>query len=186
MLRPNGDAAVRGRVMRALEAGEACWCPIIRWELWNGAGGIGKKRSSGILNGGCRNLRSTMPSGAPPVTSLSARVLPASRSRPPTSWSRPVHDIMTSCLNTPIRISAASQRFSAHPRVGSRVPAKAAQMRPARPQQCFTLAPLPQAQRSLRPSFGVLRRTGVTSGMRTGPDGAGVSACASRSAFRRR
>jgi len=36
MLRPNGDAAVRDRVMRALNA---CWCPIIRLELWNGAGG---------------------------------------------------------------------------------------------------------------------------------------------------
>ena len=39
MLRPNGDAAVRGRVVRALDAGEACWCPVIRLELWNGAGG---------------------------------------------------------------------------------------------------------------------------------------------------
>jgi predicted nucleic acid-binding protein len=39
MLRPNGDAAVRERVTRALDMGEACWCPIIRLELWNGAGG---------------------------------------------------------------------------------------------------------------------------------------------------
>lgn len=39
MLRPNGDAVVRDRVRRALDAGEACWCPIIRLELWNGAGG---------------------------------------------------------------------------------------------------------------------------------------------------
>jgi predicted nucleic acid-binding protein len=39
MLRPNGDASVRGRVVRALETGEACWCPIVRLELWNGAGG---------------------------------------------------------------------------------------------------------------------------------------------------
>lgn len=39
MLRPNGKAAVRDRVLRALAAGEACWCPIIRLELWNGAGG---------------------------------------------------------------------------------------------------------------------------------------------------
>ena len=39
MLRPNGDASVRSRVVRALDAGEACWCPIIRLELWNGAGG---------------------------------------------------------------------------------------------------------------------------------------------------
>jgi predicted nucleic acid-binding protein len=39
MLRPNGDASVRARVVRALDSGEACWCPIIRLELWNGAGG---------------------------------------------------------------------------------------------------------------------------------------------------
>src|SRR5487761_2725325 len=44
MLRPNGDAAVRDRVMRALDAGEACWCPIIRLELWNGAGGDRDKK----------------------------------------------------------------------------------------------------------------------------------------------
>lgn len=39
LLRPRGDLAVRERVQRALEAGEACWCPMIRLELWNGAGG---------------------------------------------------------------------------------------------------------------------------------------------------
>jgi predicted nucleic acid-binding protein len=39
MLRPNGEASVRGRVVRALESGEACWCPFIRLELWHGAGG---------------------------------------------------------------------------------------------------------------------------------------------------
>ena len=44
MLRPNGDAAVRDRVTRALDAGEACWCPIIRLELWNGAGGDREKK----------------------------------------------------------------------------------------------------------------------------------------------
>jgi predicted nucleic acid-binding protein len=44
MLRPNGDAQVRERVTRALEAGEACWCPIIRLELWNGAGGDRDKK----------------------------------------------------------------------------------------------------------------------------------------------
>jgi predicted nucleic acid-binding protein len=44
MLRPNGDIAVRGRVTRALDAGEACWCPIIRLELWNGAGGERDKK----------------------------------------------------------------------------------------------------------------------------------------------
>ena len=44
MLRPKGDVSVAGRVARALEAGEACWCPIIRLELWNGAGGEREKR----------------------------------------------------------------------------------------------------------------------------------------------
>ena len=39
LLRPNGDPEVRGRVERALLGGEACWCPIVRLELWNGAGG---------------------------------------------------------------------------------------------------------------------------------------------------
>jgi predicted nucleic acid-binding protein len=44
MLRPNGDVAVRDRVIRALDAGEACWCPVIRLELWNGAGGERDKK----------------------------------------------------------------------------------------------------------------------------------------------
>ncbi len=35
---------MRERVTRALEAGEACWCPIIRLELWNGAGGDRDKK----------------------------------------------------------------------------------------------------------------------------------------------
>lgn len=39
MLRPNGEVSVRSRVVRALDTGEACWCPMIRLELWNGAGG---------------------------------------------------------------------------------------------------------------------------------------------------
>jgi predicted nucleic acid-binding protein len=39
LLQPRGDASVRERVQRLLEAGEACWCPLIRLELWNGAGG---------------------------------------------------------------------------------------------------------------------------------------------------
>ncbi len=44
MLRPNGDATVSGRVTRALDIGEACWCPIVRLELWNGAGGDREKK----------------------------------------------------------------------------------------------------------------------------------------------
>ena len=39
LLRPDGEPAVRARVQRALEAGEACWCAMVRLELWNGAGG---------------------------------------------------------------------------------------------------------------------------------------------------
>ena len=39
LLRPDGDPAVRARVERALQAGEACWCPVVRLELWNGASG---------------------------------------------------------------------------------------------------------------------------------------------------
>ena len=38
-LRTGGDVAVRRRVVAALEAGDARWCPIVRLELWNGAGG---------------------------------------------------------------------------------------------------------------------------------------------------
>jgi len=37
-LRPSGDAAVRAKVEAALVAGTACWCAMVRLELWNGAG----------------------------------------------------------------------------------------------------------------------------------------------------
>ena len=30
---------MRARVESALTAGEACWCPLVRLELWNGAAG---------------------------------------------------------------------------------------------------------------------------------------------------
>lgn len=43
-LRPKGDSAVRARVEQALREGLACWCPMIRLELWNGAGGEREKR----------------------------------------------------------------------------------------------------------------------------------------------
>lgn len=39
MLRPSGDPAVRDRVQAALTAGQACWCPVVQLELWNGARG---------------------------------------------------------------------------------------------------------------------------------------------------
>lgn len=38
-LRSGGDEGVRQRVSRAIEEGRACWCPMVRLELWNGAGG---------------------------------------------------------------------------------------------------------------------------------------------------
>jgi len=38
-LRPDGDPAVRARVDGLLRAGTARWCPLVRLELWNGAGG---------------------------------------------------------------------------------------------------------------------------------------------------
>ena len=43
-LRPDGDPAVRGRVQAALDAGDASWCPLVRLELWNGAGGAHEKK----------------------------------------------------------------------------------------------------------------------------------------------
>ena len=44
LLRPEGDSAVRFRVESALQSGEACWCPLIQLELWNGAGGNQEKK----------------------------------------------------------------------------------------------------------------------------------------------
>jgi predicted nucleic acid-binding protein len=38
-LRPDGDAAVRARVEGVLRSGTARLCPLVRLELWNGAGG---------------------------------------------------------------------------------------------------------------------------------------------------
>ena len=43
-LRPNGDPVVRSRVEAALTSGEACWCPLVCLELWNGAGGDRDRR----------------------------------------------------------------------------------------------------------------------------------------------
>ncbi len=38
-LRPQGDPVVRARVDAALRSGDACWFPLVRLELWNGAAG---------------------------------------------------------------------------------------------------------------------------------------------------
>ena len=43
-LRPDGDPKVRARVERSLRSGEACWCPLVQLELWNGAGGKRERR----------------------------------------------------------------------------------------------------------------------------------------------
>ncbi len=43
-LRPDGDPNVHARVEAALESGEACWCPIVQLELWNGALGGHEQR----------------------------------------------------------------------------------------------------------------------------------------------
>jgi predicted nucleic acid-binding protein len=43
-LRPDGNPASRSRVEALLLAGTACWCPIVRLELWNGAGGDREKK----------------------------------------------------------------------------------------------------------------------------------------------
>ena len=39
LLRRDGDPIVRARVEAALASGQACWCPVVQLELWNGAGG---------------------------------------------------------------------------------------------------------------------------------------------------
>ena len=54
MLRPNGDPVVRGRVEAALAGGQACWCPLVQLELWNGARG---EREQGVL----REFASALP-----------------------------------------------------------------------------------------------------------------------------
>jgi predicted nucleic acid-binding protein len=43
-LRPDGDAAVRTRVEGVLRAGTARLCPLVRLELWNGAGGARERK----------------------------------------------------------------------------------------------------------------------------------------------
>jgi predicted nucleic acid-binding protein len=45
-LRPKGSVEVRQRVERTLKDGEACWCPVVRLELWNGARG---RKESAVL-----------------------------------------------------------------------------------------------------------------------------------------
>ena len=44
LLRPQGDHDVRARVEAALKNGEACWCPLVQLELWNGARGAREQK----------------------------------------------------------------------------------------------------------------------------------------------
>lgn len=53
MLRPSGDLVVRGRVESALTNGQACWCPLVKLELWNGARG---EREQRVLHAFARTL----------------------------------------------------------------------------------------------------------------------------------
>jgi predicted nucleic acid-binding protein len=43
-MRPKGDAVARQRVVTLLQGGDACWCPVARLELWNGAGGTQEQK----------------------------------------------------------------------------------------------------------------------------------------------
>ncbi|MDE2793986.1 MAG: PIN domain-containing protein [Gemmatimonadota bacterium] len=52
-LRPDGHPKVRSRVERALRSGEACWCPLVQLELWNGVQG---KRERKVLRDFARVL----------------------------------------------------------------------------------------------------------------------------------
>jgi hypothetical protein len=40
----HGLGAIRARVAALLQAGTAHWCPLVRLELWNGAGGDREKK----------------------------------------------------------------------------------------------------------------------------------------------
>ena len=59
MLRPSGDPVVRGRVETALTNGQACWCPLVQLELWNGARGDASTAFCASLPGPFLNFRST-------------------------------------------------------------------------------------------------------------------------------
>ena len=44
-LRRRGDPVVRARVEASLQSGDACWCPMVALELWNGACGAHEHRT---------------------------------------------------------------------------------------------------------------------------------------------
>lgn len=43
-LRTDGDTDTRNRVSALLQNGDAAWCPMVKLELWNGAGGNREKK----------------------------------------------------------------------------------------------------------------------------------------------
>jgi|APGre2960657505_1045072.scaffolds.fasta_scaffold19137_2 predicted nucleic acid-binding protein len=45
VLRERGDAAVCRRMNDLVRSGQACWSPVVRLELWNGARGIREKKA---------------------------------------------------------------------------------------------------------------------------------------------
>lgn len=45
VLRERGDAEVRRRLQAHVEGGRACWSPVVRLELWNGARGAAEKKA---------------------------------------------------------------------------------------------------------------------------------------------
>ena len=56
MLRHDGDQSIRSRVETALSDGEACWCSMVRLELWNGARGAREKEALIELGAALPNL----------------------------------------------------------------------------------------------------------------------------------
>ena len=45
VLRERGDTAVCRRMNDLVRSGQACWSPVVRLELWNGARGIREKKA---------------------------------------------------------------------------------------------------------------------------------------------
>jgi predicted nucleic acid-binding protein len=44
-LRERGDVGVRRRVVEHVQGGRACWMPVVRLELWNGARGERERKA---------------------------------------------------------------------------------------------------------------------------------------------
>lgn len=101
-LRPDGDRTVRARAQDALANGEACWCPLVRLELWNGAAG---DRDRKIL----RDFEAVLPELAIDDQVWSAAYELARRARS-AGATVPATD-PGSCLRTPTRRRTRNGRF---------------------------------------------------------------------------